>query len=171
MSQARPRAKVAILYGVVGGPHSQVRLLRGLRAAGYTVVSGPAKADIIIAHSAGCLWLPESETDQTLLLVGPPYWPGKTIRQSAKERSRNNFRFREYGYPFRRWFIRNLWGIYYLIFEARRTRYIIRHMAEFNLEQVVQAHDVTIVRNNDDEWLTPDLEHLTELNSRTQIIR
>jgi hypothetical protein len=163
--------KIAILYGVVGGPHSQIRLLPTLRAAGYIITDNVSEADVILAHSAGCLWLPQSSSQQTLLLVGPPYWPGKRIRQSIKERGRSNFRFRQHGYPFSRWLIRNLWGIYYLFAQAKRTWYILRHIAEFNLEQVVRAHNTIIVHNEYDEWLTPDLERIRQLNPQTKIIR
>jgi hypothetical protein len=116
------------------------------------------------------LWLPEPPSTQTFVLVNPPYWPGKTIGERAQARGRSNFQFWRHNIPFRQWFVRNLWGIYYSIREPLRTRYIMRHMANYDLEQTIRNHKVVLVRNGHDDWLTPQLDHLQKANPDLQII-
>lgn len=163
--------KVVIIPGIVSGKHTTTRLRRALQHAGYTVVSCIADADIIMAHSAGCLWMSQASPNQWVVLVNPPYWPGKTIRDRVRSRGRTNFLFWRYGYPFHRWLIRNLWGVYYAVRSPRRNQYIIRNMDTFDLEQSIRGHRVLLVRNEHDDWLTPDLDKLQRDNPSLQIVR
>jgi hypothetical protein len=163
------KTKVKIQYGVLSGERNGVRIRKQLKHAGYQVVKKRSTADIIIAHSAGCFWLPDAPTVQKLVLIDPPYWPGRTIRERGKVRVRTNFKFREYGYAFRYWLIRNIWGIYYLIRDAKRTRRIVKHATAFDLPSIIRGHTVILVRNEHDDWLTPDLGPLMQAHPKLQI--
>ncbi|MDB5169843.1 MAG: hypothetical protein JWN82_239 [Candidatus Saccharibacteria bacterium] len=163
--------KVAIQYGVVTGPWVGKKFRRALTAAGYRHVEDIAEADIIITHSAGCFWLPPS--DQPLLLINPLYWPGKTIRQRVKDRARSHRHYRQNGYPLGYWLGRTWWGVYYGIVDYRRTRKIMNYAEQFDLPQAIAAiagRRVVIVRNDKDDWLTPDLDSLRAANPKLSII-
>lgn len=88
---------VKIQYGIFGGELQGKRLRREIQKAGYAVTKNASAADIILAHSAGCFWLPSAPARQKLLLVDPPYWPAKSIGERGKARAKRNFQFRQYG--------------------------------------------------------------------------
>jgi len=161
--------KIKIQYGIFAGEGNGIRLRKALRAAGYEVVKTADQADIIIAHSAGCFWLPEAHSHQKLMLIDPPYWPSKTIRERARSRSRNNLRYRRFGYSFRYWMARNLWGAYYAIRDYRRTMRIVRHAPAYDLSAIVHNRTVLLVRNEHDDWLTPDLDELEASNPKLKV--
>jgi len=164
------RQTVAILPGIVSGSHTTRGLRESLRKAGYTLTNNLTKADIILAHSAGCLWVPQTARHQKLVLVDPPYWPGKTIRERIRTRSRSNLHFREYGVSLPLWLGRQWWGVYYAILNPRRTRYILRHIAAYDLEHTIQSNEVVLVRNQQDDWLSPDLTRLQRLSPQLKVI-
>lgn len=162
--------KVKILYGILGGEHSGKRLIRALRQAGFEIVQTASEADIILAHSAGCLWVPPRAPKQKVVLVDPPYWPEKTIRERAKVRARSNFRFYQHAYPLRIWLARNLWGVYYGIADFKRTMHIIRAIPAFDLERLTQSRPIVLVRNQYDDWLTSDLADLRRASPNLQLV-
>jgi hypothetical protein len=158
------KPKIAVQFGIFTGKHTGKRLIKTLRSTGYNVVQDATKADIIIAHSAGCFWLPKAPTHQKLMLIDPPYWPGKTIGERAKSRSQSNMQFKSRGIITRDWLARNAWTFYYAFRHAKRTRQIFTLAKSFDLPVAITGHHVLLVRNNQDDWLTPDLDELQQAN-------
>jgi hypothetical protein len=144
---------------------------QALRAAGYTPVRTIGEADYVICHSAGCFWLPPAPARQKFLLVGPPYWPGRTMRIRLLERAKSNLRPASVGYTPRSWLTRNLWGIYYAVFDFRRNLRILTYGSRYDLPATARGHRAIIVRNQNDGWLTPDLDAIHANNPQIDIIR
>jgi len=168
------KQRVAILPGIVSGNRTTRRLRKLLRQAGYEIVADPIKADVVLAHSAGCLWLPKttSRHRQTFVLVNPTYWPGRTVRERIRARSHSNARFYTYGVPLRRWLVRQVWGVYYAVRNPRRTRFTLQRIAVYNLEQTIHSHAarIVLVRNHHDDWLTPDPIALLRANPNIVLV-
>lgn len=163
--------KVKIEYGILSGKLSGARLERALRSAGYELVDDALQAEVILAHSAGCFWLPEAPSGKKLVLIDPPYWPDKSIRERARSQRRANLQFRQFGYSFFPWFRRNLWGLYYVVRDIRRSLRIVRYAREFNLENTIRTHDhILLVRNHSDTWLTPEYARLKQLNHTLETV-
>jgi hypothetical protein len=154
------KQKVAVLYGIFAGPAAGRGVQKALLAAGYSLTTSAATADIIIAHSAGCFWLPPASPGQRYILIDPPYWPGQSVSTRAGARLMSHLHFHNYGYTFAAWCARNGWVIYYALRDAQRTFRIMRHARQFDLTQVIQSRDITLVRNQFDDWLTPNLAEL-----------
>jgi hypothetical protein len=155
---------VALQYGIASGERQGKRFRRALKQAGYKVIKDAAKADIIVAHSAGCFWLPEAPTHQKLMLIDPPYWPGKTVGERGKQRLKTNLHPRKQNYHIPYWLARNLWGLFYVIRDIKRTRAIVRLAGIYDLATVVQNHRALLIHNDDDDWLTANLEELDQTN-------
>ncbi len=72
-------ATYALVYGFLEGPWHGQSLRAELEKRGLK--PAPAKsADIVVAHSGGCYFVPESVTN--VLLIDPPYWPKKSLIKS-----------------------------------------------------------------------------------------
>ncbi len=162
---------VAVVPGLAGGTMQMGRLTRAMRRAGFTVVKNPAEADVVLAHSAGCYGLPAIQSHQKLILVNPPYWPGKTVGERGKKRLRTLLYYRKYNYKMFDWMQKNAWGIFYVLRDQERTRQIFRTADQFDLPTVISGHPVVLVRNDDDDWLTNDLDELQVAHSRLRIER
>jgi hypothetical protein len=78
--------KVCVLYGINEGPAIAAGFLDSLRAAGFSITSDARAADIIFAHSGGCFLVPARHRAQVVVLIGLPYWPGRSwIVSTAKK--------------------------------------------------------------------------------------
>jgi hypothetical protein len=163
--------RVAIIPGVATGWKPWRHFAACLQQAGYKIVRDSEEADIIIAHSAGCFWLPQGPTHQRLLLIDPPYWPGRSVRQRTLSRLKSNANFRAHGYSFVWWLWRNLWGAYTAARELNHTRDILRHVRVFDLDATLTNHVAILVRNHHDDWLTSDLEPLAQRHPQLTIVQ
>lgn len=62
----------ALSYGFVEGAAHGRKISRMLKKAGFEPAKSLAKADVIIAHSAGCWLLPENAKPQLMIYIGMP---------------------------------------------------------------------------------------------------
>lgn len=69
---------VCILYGFSEGPRVGRRFRAALKAKGYSIITDPAQADILITHSGGCLLLPDKIQAKQIIHIAPYQWPGKS---------------------------------------------------------------------------------------------
>jgi hypothetical protein len=71
-----------ILYGLAEGPYQSQELVPLLEKRGYCQTGNAQVADILITHSGGVYLIPKTARAQTLLLVGIPCWPDRSIVSS-----------------------------------------------------------------------------------------
>ena len=151
---------VAIIDGFAEGKWHHKILNEALMGAGYTIERDARKADIIIAHSAGCFFLPANFTDKKVLLIGPPFWPSKPLAVSMMQKIWRDFiaqiRKGNAGY----WFLKTFWNIVYALSDIVHSMQIGRHARRQRFYEALQDSEVMLVRNQDDAWCTPDIESL-----------
>lgn len=94
----------AIIYGLAEGPFQSHKLRQLLEKAGFTQAK-PHEADIILTHSGGCYAVPKHTRAKLFLHINPPYWPGKPIARSAREKLAYDFRLRRQRHQLQRWAI------------------------------------------------------------------
>ena len=150
---------VAVIYGVLTGPRVSAGFRQELNKQGYTVITDPSQADIVICHSGGCFEIATFRNNK-LLLINPPYWPGKTGRQRAAARVKSHLAFRKHGYTLRQWLWRSFWGGFYGFLYVKRHIFMTRMLPKFNLDTELGSATTVIIRNQDDDWLTPNTAEL-----------
>lgn len=161
---------MAVIPGIFSGSQTTKPVINALRKAGCEPTDNFAQADIVVAHSAGCLWAHQISDRQRLILIDPLYWPGRTISQRIRSRLKSNAAFRSYDIPYRAWLSKQLWGMYYAFFDIRRTAYILRQSPKFSLDALLAHRSVILVRNQYDDWLTPDLGSLLDRHKDTRLV-
>lgn len=107
------RTTIAILYGINEGPAMGRRLRHELERAGFAISKDPTAADIIFAHSGGCLLVPAKNRAQYIVQVGIPYWPHRpwllaTVRKVSRELAVYQREHR-----LAAWFRKALWHAFY----------------------------------------------------------
>jgi hypothetical protein len=78
---------VCIIPGFAEGWHTSWRLRKVLVSRGFAISKNPQTADVLIAHSGGCFVVPENHSAKLILLIGLPYWPGKSLAQCVIEKN------------------------------------------------------------------------------------
>lgn len=143
----------AISYGFLGGPLHSRRFRKLLHKAGYIQANSPEKADIIIAHSAGCRLLPETSKPKLLIFVGMPLTretPYETFKKARRSNVINMIR----DFNFLRMLSIGFISFYYGMFQPRRNRAIIRGAKTPVVMNLVCSHTIFIA-NRDDPWPDP----------------
>jgi len=84
MQKAKGNKQVAIIAGWAEGPWQTKRFRNELKKAGLQLINDPRKADVIIGHSLGCYLIPKGIEGKTIVLIGLPYWPGRSIPASIR---------------------------------------------------------------------------------------
>lgn len=158
--------RVKIIYGFTEGEWHGKKFRRLLREQGHTIVKDASTADIIIAHSGGCYNMPTPRKEQRVMLINPPYWPGKSL----KERGGNMIKHlassvRPGNQPFYQ-LHKTSRNAVYLIRHQRTNKEMLLRAQTYNLAEQISHPHIILVRNYDDPWLTPDLAHLKAINPK-----
>jgi hypothetical protein len=155
---------VAILPGFSEGYWHTKRLRRALKRAGFSHSLSPSEADIVIAHSAGCYVVPPLRDEQLLVLINPTYWPGKSLGSRGSTMTWQILQaVRPGNQPFYQ-LHKTAHNILNLVRNPRSHLALAAKASSFDLEQVVTHSKTIIIRNQSDPWLTPHLDHLTQIN-------
>jgi hypothetical protein len=168
---AKPAKTVAFLYGALEGPAHGKRFQQALTQAGYAVTPDPSSADIVVAHSGGCMLVPLDKPGQTTLLINPTYWPGNVPRKQAARKSMQDCR--QYGTRNAlRQLQHHLWNVWYLLTDWRHSRELLRAAKRFDFPNdiAIPAGRVIVVRNEHDPWLTDNLGALQQAHPNIQLV-
>ncbi len=154
MKQSRPT--VAIIYGFCEGPRLAGDMLRTLSQAGFEVTSNYQAADIVIAHSGGCFLVPRQSKAKQNIMIGLTYWPGRSIVRSLFEKIWNDLRHHHNNRKTRAWLQKSFWNLVYF-WNMPHTLRMLRGRARGEFWNV---QSLTVVRNAEDSFCTPDLKHI-----------
>lgn len=152
---------VALVYGYGEGGWSGAYFRRALEQAGFAYTDNVSQADIVISHSAGCFYLPESaKHDQLTVLIGPPFWPDRSVIANS---------FRKFGHDFaayrrdsmtKAWLTKSFWNSLYIVSAIPRALAMWRHARRQDFYRVLRNKQVVIIRAEYDDFMTPEADKL-----------
>jgi pimeloyl-ACP methyl ester carboxylesterase len=163
--------KAHIIFGFTEGSWHGKRMRRELHKRGVVITKRVSDADYVIAHSGGCFEVPPLKEHQILMLINPTYWPGKPLHVRGRQmtgqlikavRPGNNplFHLRKTAH-----------NLTYLFTRAKRNKFIAKRAGTYDLETEIKHVNTILIRNQDDPWLTPELNYLQEINPHLRIVR
>jgi hypothetical protein len=151
---------IDIIPGFAEGSWHTRRLMKALEPYGYIQAPSSAEADIVITHSAGCFFLPNTAENTRIILINPPYWPGKPILVSVFQKTVGDFvgAVRRHHLGF--WAHKTAWNLLYIALNLLRVYRIAQFARQQNFHEALRGKHVAIIRNDNDPWFTP---HAAEL--------
>lgn len=149
---------VAILHGWAGGWWHTREFCQALKTTGFKVVKNSRHADIIIAHSTGSYRLPENSAAKLILLIGPPYWPSKSIlhRLLRKKSHDTKHRLADRGLLFT--INKLIFEIIYVLIRPSYTLIALKNHRYLHFLDLLEAKKVILVRNEEDYFCSPEIE-------------
>ena len=149
---------VAIAHGWAGGRWHVRRFVKALKQSGFEERKRVANADVIVAHSTGCYRLKESTNAKLILLIGPPYWPTKSIlhRLLKKKSHDTHHRLRNEGILFT--INKLLFEIIYVIIKPSYTFIALKHHRYLHFLELIKNKKVVLIRNEEDYFCSPEIE-------------
>jgi hypothetical protein len=152
----RNKKSICILYGFCEGPRIGKRFEDAVRSANFRITRDPQQADVIVAHSGGCFILPKAHHAQLILLIGLPYWPGKSIATALLEKIRLDISTHRQNRSLAQWLRKTTWNSWYFWNTANNRRMLLGKRTGEHW----QATHAMLVRNRNDVTCTPDPEDL-----------
>jgi hypothetical protein len=147
---------VCILYGFCEGPRMGGQFLRLLAINRYHIISDPRRADVLIAHSGGCFLVPVDTAARQIIMVGLTHWPGKSIVRALLEKNWNDFRYHRSERKAGAWLHKFSWNLVYF-WNMPRNFHMLRARKRGDFWR---AKHITLVRNREDSFCTPDIASL-----------
>ncbi|HEX8182123.1 MAG TPA: hypothetical protein VF575_00810 [Candidatus Saccharimonadales bacterium] len=147
---------VAIMPGFGEGSWHTNRLARELTTHGYRPVQDASIADIVVTHSAGCFFLPNTRHNKLLILIDPPYWPGRSNIVRICQKTWWDFvahiRRRKVGF----YLHKTAWNWVYILANIARVVKIGQLARKHNFHEALAHETVAIIRNDHDAWFMPN---------------
>jgi len=148
---------VSILHGWAGGKWHTKEFVKSLKDAGFLISGNPSSADIIIAHSTGCYRLPTASKASLIVLMGPPYWPNKSIfkRLLNKKHHDNKLSAQKVsrGYVFKK----TLWEAIYVFAKPSYTAVALRNHRNLSSLENIMNKKILLIRNSDDCFCSSEI--------------
>lgn len=134
---------IFISYGWPEGPWLGEKFIGSAQKAGHTIVSSMEQAEIVIAHSGGCFMLDPLQKTKTVLLIGLPCWPGRSLLKSTYRKIRSETKDRNFMF-------KTAAHVWYCSTRIRRWRTMYRNFKAFTLPT---HQGVFLIRNESDTYL------------------
>lgn len=149
-------SSVCFIYGFCEGPRMSKGMLRALKRAGHTVTTDLYKADVVIAHSAGCFLVPKDLRAKQIIMIGLTHWPGKSLVWALVQKNWNDFHCHRRDRKGMAWVKKFAWNTIYF-WNMRRNLAMWQARTRGDYWQVKR---LTLIRNQEDTFCTPDLASL-----------
>jgi hypothetical protein len=150
---------VAIVPGWSEGPWQSRKFRQLLKGSGFKVTKNVRDADIILAHSAGCFWIPINIRAALILLVGPNYWPGRSYFMAAVLNTVGGLKHHRANGSVIWWATKLLHNTWYILSRPLTTLRLFKHVTEENLP-FDGARKILLIRNQRDSFCHPDIQEL-----------
>lgn len=144
---------VAVMEGWAGGPRLSGQFRDALRAAGYGITD-PAHADVIIAHSVACYFAPVKTPAKLLILIDPPYSPGKHIINRIIANKSNGIQVNGWKAKLSRAF----WELTYIFAKPSYTSTAISKNGSLDFLSSHSDKSIYLVRNETDYLCSADIQ-------------
>jgi predicted RNA binding protein YcfA (HicA-like mRNA interferase family) len=150
---------VAIIYGWAEGTWQSKNFCRHLEASGFRLTRNPRNADILFAHSSGCYMVPRDTRATLILLVGLPYWPGRSLRMGVVHKLLKEIKFHRKNDGFVWWLNKLLHNWWYILVQPQAS---YRVLTKHKLDNLPEANHrrVILLRPSDDTMMHPDIQKL-----------
>ncbi len=147
MKNSENEQTFAILYGLAEGLYQSQELVRLLEERGYCQTGNAQTADLLITHSGGVYLISEYARARVILLVGIPYWPGRSILSSILRKwwlEEKNAQ----------WLQKMAYHLWYMLTGLPRLVRMYTGRQQQNMPNGADRH-VILIRNNQDVFFHP----------------
>jgi hypothetical protein len=140
-----------IIPGWAEGPWHSKRLVTTLKTAGFTETTAN-RATLVIAHSGGCYLLPKDQSNKLILLVGIPYWPGKSIFRGIIQKVRADMQINRFTFNA----CKGFWNIVYVLMQPYKSLLMWQATHKSRPLESIPSSAI-LIRNQSDTFCTPEI--------------
>jgi hypothetical protein len=142
-----------IFYAWAEGPWHGMQLVEAMKRAGFT--EAPIdEATVLIAHSAGSYLVRPLENNKIVLVIDPPYWPGRSLALRIFRKVWQDLKLRRGTplYSLKKMF----WTDWAILTKPKMTVKAYRATHTKNELEAI-PNGALVIRNDDDVFCTPEI--------------
>lgn len=139
--------RVAIIGGILEGRLHSKRLRQELTRRGHSATEDLERAEVILAHSAGWVFLPPERADQRVIFIDPAYKTEKSYARRTLSRLRYDILHPRFHMPLER-----LWNLWYLFRYFSRWVYLARHALHQPIDDYLRRPGSLVIGVRDRTW-------------------
>jgi dCTP diphosphatase len=162
--------KYLLIYGFAEGPWMGRMFHQAMQQAGHEAVEQPEQAEVIICHSASCYTPLPPDIQANVLLIGPPYWPGKSLFRRLVHKVSLDMRTSFKEHRCRYWLKKTAWNTVYIVLHPIRSWRLTRGAGKNNFVDAFRELPITVVRNNDDAWSTSEMTQALQPLAHVELV-
>jgi len=148
---------VAVVEGWAGGPKLSGLFTKALQNNNFQLVKDIRSADIIFAHSTGCYLLPRYNQAKLLLLVDPPYWPGRSIAGRWLDLMKTDWSLLKSGAGANSFISKKLWELYYIFAKPSFSWSVLKNQSHLDFLEKHRDKKIILLRNQTDQFCSPKI--------------
>lgn len=148
--------KVAIIYGWAEGPWQAKKIKEALQDKDLGLAKNIRQADVIIAHSSGCYLVPKNIKAKLIILIGLPYWPGRSLASSDAKKLISEIRYHRRNKNTFWWLNKIMHNIWYIFTRPHKSLYIFTRHSASSLPDG-NKYKTILVRPTDDTFCHPEI--------------
>lgn len=153
---------IAIKEGWGGGRWHTKLFVSELKTAGLKITNRAGSADVLFAHSVGCYDLPDNPRAKLIILVGPPYWPSKSILRRMFTIKHHDLKYTTANHGPGYTLNKTLWQAIYVILKPTYTWLAIRQHRRLHFLDRLNNKKIIVVRNKEDYYCSPEIETILQ---------
>lgn len=153
---------IALIHGWAGGGRHTNLFAKSLENSGLKVIKNTHDADCIFAHSTGCYMLPPDNKAKLIVLHGPPYWPGKSLRSRLFDHKGDDIGKLVKNFGIAHVLRRFWWETVYIIIHPQTTHVALKHHKKLDFLDNLKKQRVLLVRNKEDAFCSPDIKEVVK---------
>jgi hypothetical protein len=150
---------IAVITGWAEGPWQIRNFRKQLIKNGMKPIDNAKLADIIIAHSEGCYWLPTQHQAELVVLIGLPWWPGRKLISSIVKKSKNEQNYHRKDRSFKWWLNKIAHNGWYILSKPSKSWRGLRYHGPRYLPFMKQGK-ILLIRPSDDTFCSPEIMKL-----------
>ncbi len=156
------KTTIAIVPGWAEGAWHTKGFKDELNSHGVQVTKNPRDANVIIAHSAGCYFVADLQKAKHIILIGLPYWPGRTLIGSLVRKLYYEFRHHHQTNDMGWWINKLVHNIMYIFTKPRITYKSIVYRWQQRLPTSRKGQEIILIRNSGDTFCHPKIVKIFE---------
>lgn len=161
---------LAIVHGWSEGPWQSRRFCKELAKTELQFIKRAEDADVIVAHSEGCYWVPRKNKASLILLIGIPHWPGRHLFTSVILNLKANYSFARGDESLAYWFTKLTRNLWYIITRPYQSYRVLKlHNLRF-LPRQSSTKRVVMIRNHLDTFTHPKIDKILDQVKRYKYV-
>ncbi|MBC7764138.1 hypothetical protein H7Y29_00310 [Microbacteriaceae bacterium] len=143
---------LAIIYGLFEGPLIGKSFVAECKRRGYTIIADASKADVIVAHSGGWMFLPVNNAAKQIILIDAAHKSSRSLISKFAARVAYDVRHIVFSKLFIVWLVQRVLNVWYFVARFPTWLRMGRRYNTYDIVPLIKQSNVVVIQSDDLSW-------------------